>query len=77
VTLTVNNPEAGVATEDLNADYGDDAMEIGFNARYVLDVAAQIESEEALFELADSGSPTVVRDEADDKTLYVPMPLRV
>jgi DNA polymerase-3 subunit beta len=77
VTLTVNNPEAGVATEDLNADYGDDAMEIGFNARYVLDVAAQIESEEALFELADSGSPTVVRDEADDKTLYVLMPLRV
>ncbi len=77
VTLTVNNPDAGVATEDLAADYGDEGMEIGFNARYLLDVAQQIEGEEALFELADSGSPTLVRDEADEKALYVLMPLRV
>jgi len=77
VTLTVNNPDAGVATEDLPAAYKDDGMEIGFNARYLLDVAAQIEGEEALFELADSGSPTLVRDEADELALYVLMPLRV
>lgn len=77
ITLTVNNPDAGVATEDLPADYRDDAMEIGFNAKYLLDVAQQIEGEEALFELADSGSPTLVRDEADEHALYVLMPLRV
>lgn len=77
VTLTVNNPDAGVATEDLAAGYRDDAMEIGFNARYLLDVAQQIEGEDALFELADSGSPTLVRDEADENALYVLMPLRV
>ena len=77
VTLTVNNPDAGVATEDLPADYADDAMEIGFNAKYLLDVAGQVEGSEAIFELADSGSPTLVRDEADDAALYVLMPLRV
>lgn len=77
VTLTVNNPDAGVATEDLPADYRDDGLEIGFNARYLLDVAGQIEGEHAVFELADSGSPTLVRDEADDQALYVLMPLRV
>jgi DNA polymerase-3 subunit beta len=77
VTLTVNNPDAGVATEDLAADYRDDGLEIGFNAKYLLDVAAQIEGENASFELADSGSPTLVRDEADDAALYVLMPLRV
>jgi len=77
ITLTVNNPDAGVATEDLAADYRDDSMEIGFNARYLLDVAQQIEGEQALFELADSGSPTLVRDEADELALYVLMPLRV
>lgn len=77
VTLTVNNPDAGVATEDLPAEYSDDGMEIGFNAKYLLDVAAQIEGAEAVFELADSGSPTLVRDEADDAALYVLMPLRV
>ena len=42
ITLTVNNPDAGVATEDIAADYGDDALEIGFNARYLMDVAGQI-----------------------------------
>lgn len=77
ITLTVNNPDAGVATEDIAADYRDDALEIGFNARYLLDVAGQIEGEEAVFELADSGSPTLVRDEADEHALYVLMPLRV
>ncbi len=77
IALTVNNPDAGVATEDLAAEYADDAMEIGFNARYLLDVAGQIEGEQALFELADSGSPTLVRDEADELALYVLMPLRV
>ncbi len=77
VTLTVNNPDAGVATEDLPAEYGDDSMEIGFNARYLLDIAGQVEGQNAVFELADSGSPTLVRDEADEKALYVLMPLRV
>lgn len=77
ITLTVNNPDAGVATEDLAAEYGDDALEIGFNARYLLDVAQQVEGESAVFELADSGSPTLVRDEADDAAIYVLMPLRV
>jgi DNA polymerase III subunit beta len=77
VTLTVNNPDAGVATEDVPAEYQDEALEIGFNARYLLDVAGQIEGESALFELADSGSPTLVRDEADEHALYVLMPLRV
>ncbi|GAM97506.1 DNA polymerase III beta subunit [alpha proteobacterium U9-1i] len=77
VTLTVNNPDAGVATEDLPAEYADDSLEIGFNARYLLDIAGQVEGVNAVFELADSGSPTLVRDEADDRALYVLMPLRV
>jgi DNA polymerase-3 subunit beta len=77
VTLTVNNPDAGVATEDLPAEYADDGLEIGFNARYLLDIAGQVEGVSAVFELADSGSPTLVRDEADDRAIYVLMPLRV
>jgi DNA polymerase-3 subunit beta len=77
LTLTVNNPDAGVATEDINADYESDPLEIGFNARYLIDVASQIEGEQATFEFADSGSPTLVRDDADAHALYVLMPLRV
>lgn len=77
LTLTVNNPDAGVATEDLACEYDEAAMEIGFNARYLMDVAGQIEGETAIFAFSDSGSPTLVRDDADPHALYVLMPLRV
>jgi DNA polymerase-3 subunit beta len=77
VTLTVNNPDSGSATEELAADYDSDPMEIGFNARYLLDVAAQLSGGEARFMLADAGSPTLIHDTADDHALYVLMPMRV
>lgn len=75
--LTVNNPEAGSALEELSVDYGGDPLEIGFNARYLLDVAQQIDGETATFKLADPSSPTVILDEEDERALYVLMPLRV
>jgi hypothetical protein len=34
-TLTVNNPDQGVATEDLPADYSSEALEIGFNSKFL------------------------------------------
>lgn len=75
--LAVNNPEAGSALEELSVDYGGDAIEIGFNARYLLDVAAQIDGETTTFRLADPSSPCVIADEDDARALYVLMPLRV
>ena len=77
LTLTVNNPDSGSAEEELAVGYEDDPMEIGFNARYLLDIAAQITGEEAVFMLNDSGSPTLIRDKGDERALYVLMPMRV
>jgi DNA polymerase-3 subunit beta len=77
VTLTVNNPDSGSATEELAADYSSDPIEIGFNARYLLDVSSQLSSGDARFMLADSGSPTLIQDTGDENTLYVLMPMRV
>jgi DNA polymerase-3 subunit beta len=77
VTLTVNNPDSGSATEEIPADYDSDPIEIGFNARYLLDVAAQLTGSEAQFMLADAGSPTLIQDRSDENALYVLMPMRV
>jgi len=77
LVLSVNNPEGGSATEELAVGYDADPMEIGFNARYLLDIAGQLEGDEARFLLADSGSPTMVRDVSDETALYVLMPMRV
>jgi DNA polymerase-3 subunit beta len=77
LTLTVNNPDSGSATEELAADYGSDPLEIGFNAKYLLDVAAQLSGDQAEFLFADAGSPTLIHDMADEHALYVLMPMRV
>ncbi len=75
--LTVNNPEAGSATEELSVDYDGDPVEIGFNSRYLLDVSNEIEGDTTTFRLADPSSPTVISDDEDERALYVLMPLRV
>ena len=77
VVLTVVNPEGGSATEEVAAEYGSTPIEIGFNARYLMDISGQLENGVAHFLLSDSGSPTMVRDEDDDTALYVLMPMRV
>lgn len=75
--LSVSNPEGGSASEQINVSYDADDLEIGFNARYLLDIASQLEGEDARFMLADPGSPTMVRDSEDHSALYVLMPMRV
>ena len=77
LTLSVNNPEGGSATEELAVEYSAAPIEIGFNARYLLEIASQLESDTAQFKLADSGSPTIVRDASNANALYVLMPMRV
>lgn len=77
LVLSVNNPEGGSATEEIDVTYTAAPLEIGFNAKYLLDIAGQLEGEEARFLLADPGSPTMIRSTEEDNALYVLMPMRV
>ena len=77
LTLTVVNPDSGTATEELGATYSAGPIEIGFNARYLLDITGQIEGKEVRFLLSDAGSPTIIEGTEDPRTLYVLMPMRV
>ena len=77
VVLSVNNPESGSATEELAVGYSSEAMEIGFNSRYLLDITNQLTGDETTFMLADSGSPTLIQDSAESGAVYVLMPMRV
>ena len=69
--------ESGQAEEELAVSYTEEGFSIGFNARYMLDVASQIEGDEAQFHFADAASPALVTDSGDNDALYVLMPLRV
>ena len=77
LVLSVTNPDSGSATEELEVEYDSDALDIGFNSRYLLDIAAQIEGEVAVLKLADPGSPTLIQDKDAKGALYVLMPMRV
>ena len=43
LTLSATSAENGSATEELEVKYDGQAMEIGFNSKYLLDVADEIE----------------------------------
>ena len=75
--LSVTNPDSGSATEEIEVDYDSDPLDIGFNSRYLLDIAAQLDGEVAILKLADPGSPTLIQDKDAKGALYVLMPMRV
>ncbi|MEM7619889.1 MAG: DNA polymerase III subunit beta [Pseudomonadota bacterium] len=77
LTLSVHNPDSGSAMEDIKVEYDSEPLEIGFNAKYLLDISALLEGEKAYFRLADAGSPTMVKEVGDETALYVLMPMRV
>ena len=77
LTLSVTNPDSGSAQEELDVDYDAAPLDIGFNARYLLDITEQLDGDTALFKLADPGSPTLVQDRDGAEALYVLMPMRV
>ena len=77
LTLSVNNPDSGSATEEIEVDYEANPLDIGFNARYLLDITGQLDGDTALFKLADPASPTVIQDREGASALYVLMPMRV
>jgi len=77
VTLSVTSPENGTAAEEVPADYGAESFEIGFNARYLMDILAQIEGDTVEVHLADAAAPTLLRENDRAPALYVLMPMRV
>ena len=75
--LSVNAPDSGAAEEELIVSYGDERLEIGFNAKYLLEIASQVDRENAVFLFNNSGDPTLMREGNDTSAVYVVMPMRV
>jgi len=77
LTLSVNAPDAGAAEEELAVAYADERLEIGFNAKYLLEISSQVDRENATFLFNSSGDPTLMREGNDTSAVYVVMPMRV
>ena len=79
------NPDLGEAKEEVPVQYDGEALKIGFNARYLIDVLGAlaafdpVAAQDVQFELADDLSPGVVRPAGESATRFtgVVMPMRI
>lgn len=77
LTISATSNNQGSGTEELEASYEGPTLEIGFNARYILDICQQVESENLILFLKNESTPTILQGEKEDASLYVLMPMRI
>ncbi len=76
LVLSVNDPDSGMAQEELAVAYSGERLEIGFNSKYLLELSGQVERDNIVFLFNTSGDPAVMRESDDPGALYVVMPMR-
>lgn len=78
LTVTAHSPDAGSAEDQIEvASANGDAVEIGFNGKYCLELLSAAGGDEVIFELDDAGAPALVRPAQGGNALFVLMPMRV
>jgi DNA polymerase-3 subunit beta len=76
--VSASNPEQGEASEEIEAQYRGDALSIGFNARYLMDVlGAHGQGDNIELGLTDEVGPGMLKGSQDDSYTYVVMPMRL
>jgi DNA polymerase-3 subunit beta len=75
--LSVNSTNSGDGNEEISAKYNGDSFTIGFNSKYLIDIATEIEDKNLTFNLKDSNSPVLVLDNSDKNSFYVIMPMKI
>ena len=79
VEVASNSPELGEAREQLAVEYGGPALQISFNAQYVIDFLNAVQTDSIAVEFRDEVSQTVMRPvgTTDYDYTYVVMPMRI
>ena len=75
--ITAADPAIGQAEEEFEIAYSGEELEIGFNARMLLELVRQIKGETIRANMKDSESPILFEDSGDKDVLYILMPMRV
>jgi len=77
LTLQAHNPEQEEAEDQIEVNYSDEELEIGFNVTYLLDALSAIETERVNIALTDSNSSCLITAALPDGSKYVVMPMRI
>jgi DNA polymerase-3 subunit beta len=75
--IVSENPDVGEGSEELDVDYAGEAITIGFNAKYILDVLGSLTDDEVALELAGELDPGVIRPASETLFVGVVMPMRI
>ncbi len=75
LTISARGPN-GDADEEVEVDYKGPSIEVGFNARYLLDITSIVNGDVKL-EIGDTQAPMILNDTDNDAALYIVMPMRV
>lgn len=75
--ISTSNPDFGEAREEMSIKYKGEHFEIGFNARYFIDVLGIIGDDEASFQMGDDTTPCVLKSGQDDGFTHIIMPMRL
>ncbi|MBW2312797.1 MAG: DNA polymerase III subunit beta, partial [Deltaproteobacteria bacterium] len=75
--ISTRNPDLGEAREEMDVDYAGEEMEIGFNAKYLIEALQALNAKDIILGLQDNLSPVQVRPADDDESLAVVMPMRL
>lgn len=75
--LAAANENSGSGQESIDVGYQGDAIDAGFNSRYILEILSSIESDIVQFIFSKQGAATLVLDPANQGALYVIMPMRI
>lgn len=75
--IASSNAEQEEAKEELEIDYGGDAIEIGFNVSYLMDALANMSVDMIQLELQDNNSSVLITVPEQAGFKYVVMPMRI
>jgi len=75
--VSTSNPDFGEAREELTITYKGEKFEIGFNARYFIDVLNVLPDEQAELQMGDDTTPCVLKSEKDKGFTHIVMPMRL
>lgn len=75
--IACTNTEQEEAFEELEVSYNDEALDIGFNVTYLLDVLSNLASNKVTCSFGDANSSVLITIEEDRDFRYVVMPMRI
>lgn len=77
IILSANHPSYGDAHETIPVRYDGKEMEIGFNARYLMDALSIIADNEIVMEINNELTPVIIRTDSMQNYLGMVMPLKL